>query len=96
MFLSNLWFLLTKAPQIIGIIKMIIDIIGSPQVQSLLESILSALKKEVPTPDKMPKTEPERIRLLERLRRRLALSNLGMSDGDYVAFCDRKQERNQA
>jgi len=69
-FLFNLWQILTKAPQIIGIIKAIIDVIGLTQVQKILEAIREALKLEVPTQDAIPKTEAERTRLGERIRRR--------------------------
>jgi hypothetical protein len=65
-FLSNLWQIVTKAPQIIGIIKAIIDIVGSAQVQKLLESIRDALKTE-----DSPTSELERERLVKRLLRRL-------------------------
>jgi len=71
-FLFNLLQILFKAPQIIGIIKTILDIVGSAQVQRLLESIRDALKTEVPHPDSPPPTEPERERLVKRLFRRLA------------------------
>jgi len=70
-FLSNLWHVLTKTPQIIGIIKAIMDIVGSAQVQKLLESIRDALKTEISCPDSPPTTEPERERLVKRLLQRL-------------------------
>jgi len=62
--------ILFKAPQIIGIIKTIIDIVGSAQVQSLLEAIRDALKKEVVDQGTPPKTETERVRLFRRVVRR--------------------------
>jgi translation initiation factor 2 gamma subunit (eIF-2gamma) len=71
-FIANLWFLLTK-PQIIVIVKAIIDIIGSTQMQKLLESIKGTLKEEAPIVP--PVTEPERERLVKRLFQRLALRN---------------------
>ena len=67
-FLTNLWLILTKAPQIIGIIKTIIDIVGSTQVQKLLEAIRDAMKIEIA--DKPPQTEPERERLVRRFLQR--------------------------
>ena len=70
-FLFNLWQILTKAPQIIGIIKAIIDIVGSAQVQKLLEAIRDALKQETQNPAVPPSTEPERERLVKRLVQRL-------------------------
>jgi hypothetical protein len=70
-FLSNLWQILMKAPQIVGIIKAIMDIVGSAQVQKLLESIRETLTMEIPNPDSPPQTEPERERIIKRLLRRL-------------------------
>ncbi|MDR0328412.1 MAG: hypothetical protein LBI05_08970 [Planctomycetaceae bacterium] len=70
-FLSNLWQILIKAPQIVGIIKAIMDIVGSAQVQKLLESIRDVLQTEVPNPDAPPQTEPERERIIKRLLRRM-------------------------
>ena len=70
-FLLNLWQILIKAPQIIGIIKAIIDVVGSEQVQKILESIREALNKETPM-DSLPTSEPERERLVRRIFRRLA------------------------
>jgi len=70
-FLLNLWQILRSAQQIIGIIKAILDIVGSTQVQKILESIRDALKKETPL-GVPPTTEPERERLVKRILRRLA------------------------
>ena len=90
--LSNLFHILFKAPQVIGIIKAIIDIVGSAQVQQILESIRDALKKEVPALEKPPATEPERKRLVQRLFKQMALKNLGMSEHEYVAYVNRERE----
>jgi hypothetical protein len=68
--LSNLLQILFKAPQIIGIIKAILDVVGSEQVQKILEVIRETLKAE--TSAALPTTEPERERLVKRLFRRLA------------------------
>jgi hypothetical protein len=70
-FLTNLWQIITKAPQIIGIVKAIIDIVGSTQVQKLLEAIRDAMTSEIADPNKPPQTEPERERLVKRLIRAL-------------------------
>ena len=69
-FLFNLWHIVTKAPQIIGIVKAIIDIVGSAQVRHLFESIRDALKTEVSGNDALPPSERERIvrRLLRKIR----------------------------
>lgn len=71
--LSNLWQILRSAPQILGIIKAIIDVVGSTQVQKILESIRDALKTEM-LPGVIPTSEPERERLVKRILRRLAES----------------------
>ena len=71
-FLVNLWQVLKAAPQIIGIVKTIIDLVGSAQVQKILEAIRDALKQEIPTSDAVPISEPERKRIVTRLFRRLA------------------------
>jgi len=71
-FLSNLWQILIKAPQIISIIKAIIDLVGSAQVQKILEAIRDALQTEVSAPALPPATEPERERIVQRLFQRLA------------------------
>ena len=91
-FLSNLWQILIKAPQIIGIIRAIIDLVGSAQVQKILVSIRDALQTEVSTSPSLPTTEPERERIVKRLFRRLAFHNLGMSEGEYTAFVSHKTE----
>ena len=92
-FLSNLWQILVNAPQIIGIIKTIIDVVGSAQVQKILESIRDALKTEVPNSVLPPMTEPDRERLVKRLFRRLAFKSLGMSEQEYIAFTDCQQKK---
>jgi len=78
--LLNLWKIWRSAPQIIVVITAIMDIIGSAQVQNLLESIRDALKKEVPNPAKPPATEPERERIVKRLLRRLTLNSSDMPE----------------
>ena len=85
-FLQNLWTILKHAPQIIGIIKAIIDVVGSEQVQKILEAIRDALKKETPPNAALPVTEPERERIVKRLFRRLAFASLGISEKEYAAF----------
>jgi len=69
--LLNLYHILRKAPQIIGIIKAIIDVIGSKQVQNILEAIRDAINTEAPTVGTC-ESEPERERLVRRILRRLA------------------------
>ena len=91
--LFNLWQVLVKAPQVIGIIKAIIDLIGSSQVQKILEAIRDALGSEVTNPTLPPATEPERERMVKRLFRRLAFKSLGMSEQEYTAFVDYQQNK---
>ena len=91
-FIGNLWTILTAAPQVIGIVKAIIDLVGSAQVQQIFEAIRDALKKEVPALEKPPATEPERKRLVQRLFKRMALKELGMSEQDFVAYVNRERE----
>jgi hypothetical protein len=74
MIITNLLQILFKAPQIINIVKAILDIVGSEQVQKILESIRDALKTEVPNPTLPPETEPQRKRLVRRVFRRLAVN----------------------
>lgn len=85
-FLSNLWIILAKAPALIGIIKALIDIVGSAQVQSFLTAVRDALKQEVPDKNTVPETEPERERLFQRIRRRMALADLNISEMEYVVM----------
>jgi hypothetical protein len=88
--------ILFQAPQIIDIVKTIMDIVGSAQVQNLLEAIRDALQKEVAKGGAPPKTEAEREGLFKRILQRRTFGNLGMSEGDYANFCDHQQERNYA
>ena len=94
--ITNLWHILWKAPQIIGIIRAILDIVGSAQVQKILETIRDAVKEEVPYPPKSPPTEEERKGLVRRMFRRLAFKSLNMSEQEYTAFCNLKQKENIA
>jgi len=93
-FLINLWQILIKAPQIIGIIKAIIDVVGSEQVQKILEAIREALKKETPV-DSLPATEPERERVVRRLFQRLAINTLGMTEQEYAAITARSASKGE-
>jgi len=93
--LLKIWTILKHTPQIISIIAAIINFVGSEQVQKILEAIREALKKEAP-PDALPTTEPERKRLVDRLFRRLAFTNLGMSEDAYAALISKQQEQDLA
>ena len=92
--LFNLWQIFVKAPQIIGIIKAILDLVGSTQVQKILETIRDTLKTEVSNASAPPTTEPERERMVKRLFRRLALNSLGLSEQEYTAFVNQARTTN--
>lgn len=84
---KNILAIGSKLPAIIAVIRAIADVVGSDQVQALLEAFRDALKKEVPNPDIIPDTEPARLRLVDRIRQRRALDDLGLSKADYEAAC---------
>jgi hypothetical protein len=87
-FIQNFWVILTKAPAIISIIRAIIDVVGSDQVQKILEVIRDALIKEAPPtkiPD-IPETENQRQRIVDRLKRKLGLSWSGLNESELDAF----------
>jgi hypothetical protein len=89
--LKNLLAIGRKLPAIIAILKSIIDVIGSDQVQKILEAIRGALIKESPEKiPEIPQTENQRIRIVKRLQQRLGLAWLGMSEAEYVAYCNIK------
>lgn len=87
----NLWTILTKAPNIIAIIKAIMDVIGSTQVQKILEAIRDAMHDEGAMPNGTT-DEPGRKRLATRIRERFARQTLGMSDTEYANFVHHKQQ----
>ena len=86
-FITNLWAIATKAPQIIGIIAAIMNVLGSTQVQKILTAIRDAMHDE----GAMPNTadEPTRERLVTRIFRRLAFKTLGTSQEQYAAMCEK-------
>jgi len=85
-FISNLWAILWKAPQIIGIIRAIIDVIGSAQMQRVLEAIRGAMHDEGAPPNGTT-DEPTRERLVTRIFRRLAFRTLGVGEEQYTDMC---------
>ena len=84
-FITNLWAILTKAPQIIGIIAAIMNVIGSTQVRKVLEAIKEAMHDEGAAPNGTT-DEPTRERLVTRIFRRLALRNLNLTEGQVAAM----------
>lgn len=86
-FLSNLWAIGKHAPAIIAAIRAIMDIIGSETVMAAIEAVKAAVVKQN-TIDGPPQTEAERVRLLDRIRQRFALDALGMTEKQYIDFCN--------
>jgi hypothetical protein len=92
-FLYNLLFVARKSPEIIALVKALIEIIGSEAVKQIVTAVrdtLEKLKKESPEPIIIPQEEPIRLRLIDRLKQRIGLAWLGMSEADYTAFCQSK------
>ncbi len=87
-FIANLLSLGGKLPAMIAIIRAIADIVGSTQVQAILQSIRDILNNETENLPEPPTTEAARIRLMDRVRQKWALRQLGMTQEQYVAFCD--------
>jgi len=90
-FLYNLFFIATKVPSAVGILKTILDIVGSEAVQEILRLIhetTQRFKAESPetsdaaTISTLPATE--RIRLVQRLKKRIAQRMLGDADTDFA------------
>ena len=93
--LSNLWTIIAvlwqlgwKAPKIFTVIARIRNVLGSEQFQKLIEAIGLATKDETETLVGPPITEPVRRQLLHRILRRFSFNQLGMTEGQYVAFCN--------
>ena len=85
-FITNLWAIATKAPQIIGIIAAIMNVLGSTQVQKILEAVREAMQAESQTTTPIQSDEPARERFVTRVLRRLALRNLDITEGQYAAM----------
>jgi hypothetical protein len=101
--LKNLWSIGLNLPRLIGLIAPIIRIIGSDEFRKILESIydailkaLNQLRRESPEVPEVPATETQRLRIVDRLRQRLALSWLHMTEGEYNAYCNIKRENNDS
>jgi len=88
-FITNLWAIATKAPQIIGIIAAIMNVLGSTQVQKILEAVREAMQAESQTTTPIQSDEPARERFVTRVLRRLAFRTLGISQEQYVAMCEK-------
>ena len=79
-FISNLFSILWRVPAAIGIIKAIMDIVGSDAVKQILEAIRGAVQSD---PNPTPTTEFERRGLFQRIRDRVALRLLGVSGSQH-------------
>ena len=83
-FILNCFKLLTS-PQILKTIVAIMKLFGPTQAIKILAAILEAAQAEsqiaTPTQD-----EPARVRLVQRVLRRLALRNLNITEGQYAAM----------
>jgi hypothetical protein len=97
--LKNLWTIGLSFPRVISLIAPIIRIIGSEEFQKMIESIydsvlkaLSQLRKESPEIPEIPETPTQRLRIVDRLKRRIGLAWLDMSEAEYVAYCRIKND----
>jgi hypothetical protein len=87
-FLYNLFIILRKVPTAIGIVKAILDIVGSETVTQLFAIVHEAVQRvkiENPAPQGLT-TAPERQRFLQRLRGRIAQRMLGVSDTEFATI----------
>jgi spore maturation protein SpmB len=89
--IPNLFSILFKIPSAIGLLKAILDIVGSEAVQQILGLIhetVQRIKIDHPsiTPNISILTTPEQERLLKRIRNRIAQKMLGVSDTEFTAI----------
>lgn len=73
---------------IISIVRAIIALIGTEQAKNLFRLICDALTKEADRLPEPPKEEASRARLLDRVWQKISLDRLGISEEQYVAFCN--------
>jgi hypothetical protein len=94
--LKNLWAIGVGFPPFVAYIAPIIQIIGSEEFRKLMKSIYDAAVNAV---DQIRKESPEipqtitnrqRLRIIDRMRRRVGLAMIGMSEAEYVAYCNIK------
>jgi hypothetical protein len=94
-FIQNLWVILMKAPAIISIVRAIMDVIGSGQVQKILESIRDAITSETTEGESdIPVTEGQRRRFIDKLKYRLGLAWAGFDEDDLNEFLTYRDIRN--
>jgi len=98
-FISNLFSILWNIPSVIGIIKAIMDIVGSDAVKQILEAIRGVVQSEAKITT-TPETEQERKWFLQRIRDRVGLRLLGLRDGQpsetVLNYRDLQSDRNNA
>jgi hypothetical protein len=85
-FLTNLFSIIVKAPSIIAVIKAIMDVIGSEQIQKILESIRDILKDKTVSVPPQDAPEPVKATLRQRIREKLGLALLGMPYEYFAAY----------
>ena len=90
-----LWRFGGKSLNVLTIISRIRAVLGSEPFQRLIEAIAEAVKAEEATLAEPPDTETKRWRLFDRVRQRFALNQLGMTEMQYVAFCDKNGVANE-
>jgi hypothetical protein len=104
LFIKNLWILGAKLPGCLEFVVPIVQIIGSEEFRKMAKSIydsvidaLSQLRKESPEIPKETKTltEPQRVRIVDRLKRRVGLAWIGISEDEFVAFENYKNNHNE-
>jgi hypothetical protein len=97
--IKNLWTIGSGLPRLISLIAPIIRIIGSDEFQKMLESVydavvkaLNQLRKESPEVPEIPQTETQRVRIVDRLKRRISLAWLDISESEYNSYCQIKNK----
>jgi hypothetical protein len=80
----NLWTIVRKVPAIISIAKMIIDVLGSDGAKALFEAIRDAMQKFSygEKADTLP--QPERKRLVDRIKLRVGQRLLRLDDSQFA------------
>ena len=85
-FITNLFSILWKVPAAVGIIKTILDIAGSDAVKAILEAaqeVAQKFKKSDTPVDTLP--QPERVRIIDKLKLRLGQKLLQLNDEQLTA-----------
>jgi len=86
--IAFLWTLGKRASVAMAILRNLVALLGTEQFFNLIESIRNATATEIEKLPAPPTTDKERIRLIDRIRHRMAMNQLGMTATQYIAFCD--------